>query len=70
MVVREEFMAHFCWFTNFKKCNCFHKIEIAGKAASASISSEEGFIEMFQKISEEGGYFPRQIYNVAETGLF
>jgi hypothetical protein len=29
----EEFMAYFCWFANFKKCNCFHKIEIAGKAA-------------------------------------
>jgi hypothetical protein len=63
-------MAHFCWFANFKKCNCFHKIEIAGKAASANINSAEGFTKMFQRISEEGEYFPKQIYNVAETGLF
>jgi len=66
----EEFMAHFCWFANFKKCNYFHKIEIAGKAAFASINPAEGFTKMFQKVSEEGGYFPKQIYNVAETGLF
>jgi len=66
----EEFMAHLCWFANFKKCNCFHKIEIGGKTASANINSAEGFIKIFQKISVEGGYFPKQIYNVAETGLF
>jgi hypothetical protein len=52
----EEFVAHFCWFVNFKKCNCFHKIRIAGKDASANINSAEGFTKMFQKIYEEGGF--------------
>ena len=66
----EEFVARFCWFANFKKCNCFHKIEIAGNAAPANINSAEGFTKMFQLIYEEGGYFPKQMYNVAETGLF
>ena len=63
-------MEHFCWFANFKKCNCFHKIEIAGKAAAYSVNSAEGFTKMFEKIAEEGGYFPKQMFKVAETGLF
>ena len=66
----EECMAHFCWFANVEKCNCFYKIKIAGKAASVNMNSAEGFTKMFQKISEEGGYFPKQIYGVAETWLF
>jgi hypothetical protein len=53
----EEFMAHFCWFANFKKCNCFHKIEIAGKAASANINSAEAFTRMFRKILKREDIF-------------
>jgi hypothetical protein len=66
----EVIMGHFCWFANIKKYNCFHKIEITGKAASANINSAEGFTKMFQTISEEGGYLPKQMYTVAETELF
>jgi hypothetical protein len=47
-----------------------HKTEIAGKAASANANSAEGITKMFEKIAEEGGYFSKQICNVAESELF
>uniref|UniRef100_K7F4W6 DDE-1 domain-containing protein n=1 Tax=Pelodiscus sinensis TaxID=13735 RepID=K7F4W6_PELSI len=60
------FTASHGWFNHFKTCANFHSVKLSGEAASADLKAAEPFI----KLIKEGNYFPEQIFNVNETGLF
>lgn len=66
----EEFEASRGWFSRFKTRANLHNVALKGEAASADISAANNFKEELKSIIEEGGYSPKQIFNVDETGLF
>ena len=66
----EPFVASHGWFHRFKKRANLHHVKIAGEAASADKMAAEAFPAEFKKILDEGGYSPKQVFNVDETALF
>ena len=66
----ETFTASHGWFQRFRRRFNLHNRSISGEAASADTEAAEKFIDELDKIIEEGGYLPEQIFNVDETGLF
>lgn len=54
----------------FIKRNNLHNIQIRGEAASANESAWVAYPEKSKKIIEDGGYFPNQVFNANENGLF
>jgi len=65
-----EFNASRGWFERFKNRFNFHNIKVTGEAVSADQSAADAFIYKLKKNIEEGGYTPKQVFNVDETGLF
>ena len=66
----DPFVASHGWFHRFKKRANLHHVKIAGEAASADKMAAEAFPAEFKKILDEGGYSPKQVFNVDETALF
>uniref|UniRef100_K7FQB3 HTH CENPB-type domain-containing protein n=1 Tax=Pelodiscus sinensis TaxID=13735 RepID=K7FQB3_PELSI len=60
----QSFTASHGWF-NFKMRANLHNVKLSGDSKAA-----EPFIEALDKLIKEGNYFPEQIFNVDETGLF
>uniref|UniRef100_K7FKY7 HTH CENPB-type domain-containing protein n=1 Tax=Pelodiscus sinensis TaxID=13735 RepID=K7FKY7_PELSI len=66
----QTFTASHSWFNRFKMCANFHNLKLSGETASADSKAAEPFIVELDKLIKEGNYFPEQIFNVDETGLF
>lgn len=58
------------WLTGFLKRNALHNVKITGEAASADLKAATAFPKELEKIIEDGGYCPHQVFNPDETGLF
>ena len=57
------------WFENFKKRCGLKNVCLAGEAASADTEAASNYLITFREIISKGGYSPKQVYNVDETGL-
>lgn len=53
-----------------QKRAALHNIKITGERASANEAAAEEFPAKFKDIVRDGGYTPRQVFNIDETGLF
>lgn len=69
-VSTETFTASNGWFQRVSQRFNLHNRSVSGEAASADVEAAEKFVDQFDKIIEQGGYCPEQIFNVDETGLF
>lgn len=58
------------WMDSLKAWNGLKQMKRHGEAASASIEDAEADRERVKKILKDGGYAPRDIFNMDETGLF
>jgi hypothetical protein len=65
-----EFKGSHRWFERFKKHTYLHSLRLNGEAASADSEAASIFPEEHQMSVIEGGYLPKQIFNVDETSLF
>jgi hypothetical protein len=45
-------------------------VQLTGESASADKEAAKAYPEHLKKIIEENGYFPGQVFNADETGLF
>nr|XP_006128720.1 tigger transposable element-derived protein 1-like [Pelodiscus sinensis] len=66
----ETFTASQGWFDQFKKRYHLHNIKMSDEATSADIAAAKIFSHYLKKIIAEGGYTPKQVFNVDETGLY
>ncbi|KAG6928966.1 tigger transposable element derived 1, partial [Chelydra serpentina] len=67
---RDTFTASRGWFDRFKRHFHLHNIKMSGEVASADTTAAKKFPDYLKKIIEEGGYSPKQVFNVNETGLY
>jgi hypothetical protein len=65
-----DFKASHGWFERFKKRADLQSIKVSGEKESVDLEAASPFPAELQKIIDEGGYSPKQIINVDETGLF
>ena len=66
-----SFLASSGWFDRFKQHFRFHNTKLTGEAAAADhITAEEFSRTLFKKFITDGGYTPKQVFNLDETGLF
>ncbi|XP_059162114.1 tigger transposable element-derived protein 1-like [Physella acuta] len=65
----EEFGASRGWLERFKKRSCFSDIQLSGEM-SEDIFEVHKFPQELQAVIDEGGYSPKQVFNVDETGLY
>ena len=59
----KAFKASHGWFQRFKQCSNLHNLHLVGEEG-------EAFPDILKARIEEGGYFPKQVINIDETGLF
>jgi hypothetical protein len=57
-------------FDRFKRRASLHNIKLIGECAGANKEAAQEFVKTFFKITEEGGYSARLIFNADERGLF
>ncbi|XP_038599347.1 tigger transposable element-derived protein 1-like [Tachyglossus aculeatus] len=70
---REEappFSASSGWFAGFKNRYGLQNVRLTGEAPSADEAAAAAFPAALREVVEAGGYSPKQIFNVDETGLF
>ena len=65
-----SFKASKGWFENFKKRYSLHNLKLMGETASADHAAAEKYQDEFEKMVQEKGYLPEQVFNADETGLF
>ncbi|XP_068735338.1 jerky protein homolog-like [Montipora capricornis] len=65
----ESFKASTGWFNKFKNRHGIRNLSIQGEKLSAAEETVKPFLEKLQKVIEEKGLIPEQIYNADETGL-
>ena len=65
----ESFKASTGWLNKFKNRHGIRNLSIQGEKLSAAEETVEPFLEKLQKVIEEKGLIPEQVYNVDETGL-
>ena len=58
------------WFDRLRKGADLSNVRLQGEAASDDSAAVAAFPEQLQKIIEEGGYSPKQVFNIHETGLY
>ncbi|XP_067947109.1 tigger transposable element-derived protein 1-like [Watersipora subatra] len=63
----QEFKASRGWWQNFRKRTGTLS---AGETSSSEIQAVHEFSVLFEKIVQEEGYVPQQVFNCDETGLF
>ncbi|CAL1538349.1 unnamed protein product [Lymnaea stagnalis] len=66
----EEFGASRGWLERFRRRTNLSSINSQGEVLSNDTSVAQRFPEEWQNIIEEGGYSPKQVFNVDETGLY
>ncbi|KAK2579997.1 hypothetical protein KPH14_010762 [Odynerus spinipes] len=66
----ETFEASQGWFERFKVRANLQSIALKGEAANADITAAERYPTELKALLHEGGYNPKQVFNVDETGLF
>nr|XP_032621542.1 tigger transposable element-derived protein 1-like [Chelonoidis abingdonii] len=66
----ETFTASRGWFDQCKRCFYLHNIKMSGEGASADTAANKKFPNYFKKIIVEGGYSPKQVFNVDERDLY
>ncbi|XP_038669700.1 tigger transposable element-derived protein 1-like [Scyliorhinus canicula] len=66
----ESFNASRGWFERFKKRSYLRGIKVTGDATSANTEVADEFVAYLKRITEEGGYSPKQVFNVDEAGLY
>ncbi|XP_074854943.1 tigger transposable element-derived protein 1 [Carettochelys insculpta] len=66
----ETFTASQGWFDGFKRRYNLHNIKMSSEVAGADTAAAKKFTDCLKKIIEEGGYSPKQVFNVDETGLY
>jgi hypothetical protein len=49
---------------------CIHSLHVTGEATSADIQAANIFPAELQRIIEEGGYSPKQVFNVDKNRAF
>ena len=64
-----DFTASTGWFYKFKSRFGFHNVKKAGEAKSADEEAAASYPLKLKEIIEEGGYRPKQVFNMDETGL-
>lgn len=66
----ENFKASVGWLDNFKNRHGIRELNIEGeKLSAASAETVSEFQKTFQKLIEENGFTPEQVFNADETGL-
>ncbi|XP_076035908.1 uncharacterized protein LOC143021925 isoform X5 [Oratosquilla oratoria] len=66
----ETFTASRGWFQRFRERAGLHNVTMSGEAASADEEAASAFPAFFKTRVEEGGFTPKQVFNINETGLF
>ncbi|CAF2050242.1 unnamed protein product [Rotaria magnacalcarata] len=66
----KEFKASKGWLQLFKKRVNIKNLHLSGESASADHTAANLYPETFQKIIDDKGYLPEQVFNADETGLF
>lgn len=66
----ESFNASKGWFERFKTRYDLHNLKFSGESASADHEAAQNFLPDLQETITEKGYFPDQVFNCDETGLF
>jgi hypothetical protein len=64
------FKASHGWFERFKKHANLQSIKLSGEKTSEDFEAASPFRAELQKIIDDGGYSPKQKFNVFKTGLF
>lgn len=67
---KEGFKASRGWFDRFRKRTSLRNVKLQGESASADTEAASAYPEVLKKIIEEGGYTPKQVFNIDETGLY
>ena len=57
-------------FLNLRKRYNYHNIKMTREAAAVNTDAAEKFPAFLEANIEDGGYSPKQIFNIDETGLF
>ena len=65
-----HFKASTGWLDKFKNRHGIRNLSIQGEKLSAAEETVEPFLQKLNKVIEERGLIPEQIYNADETGLF
>ena len=65
----ESFKASTGWLDKFKNRHGIRNLSIQGEKLSAAEETVEPFLQKLNKVIEERGLIPEQIYNADETGL-
>ena len=65
-----SFQASRGWFDKFKIRYNLRNVKLAREAASADVAAATEYPKEVQKLIEEKGYLPEQVFNADETGLF
>jgi len=65
-----SFKASNGWLYRWKKRHGIRQVKIRGEARSADEEAAEAFLPELQRLVEEEGYCPDQIYNTDETALY
>ncbi|XP_028915689.1 tigger transposable element-derived protein 1-like [Ornithorhynchus anatinus] len=66
----QSFSASSGWFAGFKNRYGLRDVKLTGEAASADEAAAAAFPGLLRELVERGGYSPKQIFNIDETGLF
>ncbi|KAG6932915.1 tigger transposable element derived 1, partial [Chelydra serpentina] len=67
---KENFNASCGWFHRFQKHANLHNVKLTGEAASAAEDAAEMFPTQLKKIVSEGGYCPKQVFNIDKMNLY
>ena len=65
----KSFKASTGWLDKFKTRHGIRNLSIPGEKLSAAEETVEPILQKLQKVIEERGLIPKQIYNVGKTGL-
>lgn len=68
--INPDFVGSKGWLEKFKKRYAIHNVKIEGESASADHEAAKTYPHKIQKIIEEQGYTPHQVFNADETALW
>lgn len=58
------------WFERFETYHSLHNTKISCETASTDTNAVNNYPEVLKKTIKEGGYIPKQVFNVNETRLY